>query len=126
MSNFDNGTLITRLCSSFQRQLVVYGMLNVVARRIMSQLVLSRGNMNGVAAAFEEKQQLLSEIQHEREDADPLIREWQERKGALRGTVQADELDIVLDTVQRAVKEFLDGEEQLHTWLEHAAGEGNG
>jgi hypothetical protein len=115
----DNDTMVIReLKDSYCRQLDCYRALGETVNKILSRLVLTRGDFSSVKVEFAEKQRLLGCIESERAGATGRVREWQERKSAMAGRDEAKELDGVLRQIETAIRKFLEGEEQLKRYLE--------
>lgn len=117
--------LVQKVADFSRGQLQRYGELRDITRKMLSQVVLSRGDISGVVDVFKRKQQLLGEISAERRNAREAIELWQQRKAAVRQTQDTAELDNTLQQMESTIKEFLDSEEQLKRYLEHAAGKGD-
>jgi hypothetical protein len=117
--------LVRELRDSYRRQLAFYGALGETGRKILSRLVLSRGDFSGVKADFAEKQRLLECIEAERFKTNGQVKEWQERKAFVAGFEEARELDGVLREIEGSIRKFLDGEEQLKRYLERAMQKGS-
>jgi hypothetical protein len=109
--------LIQALSESYRVQLWCYTVLHETAQRLLSRLILSRGDLSCVKSDFAEKQQLLERIETERQKTKARVSEWQERKALCAGTKEAVELDGILQKTETAIKKFLEGETQLEQYL---------
>lgn len=109
--------IITSLCSSFSVQIEHYKTLHDRTQKILSKLILSRGDVSPLRAAFDEKQVLLEAISAEREKIKPSIVWWQENKESLGTFTFAKELDALLVVMEKAIKKFLESEDQLERHL---------
>ena len=115
----DNDTLLIReLSDSFRMQLDYYKALSGIVRKIMTRLVLSRGNFGVIGPDLAEKQRLLVCIEGERSRTAHQVQSWQERKKGFASTPDAIELDTVLQETERVIRDFLDGEDQLRKYIE--------
>jgi hypothetical protein len=121
----DDTTLISALQASYKRQLSLYQSLASLVQKTLSQVVLTRGDISGLVASFARKKALLESILGERAEAEPLVREWQQRKATVTQGVPTAQLDSLLSKTQSVIRDFLDGEEQLKKYLEHVVKRGN-
>jgi hypothetical protein len=124
MLSVDNKTLIAGLTRSYTHQLELYKTLTALVQKALSHVVLSRGDLSGLIPVFTKKQELIDTIVKERQEMDPSVRLWQDRKADLRQSAQSQELDELLKTTQSAIFEFLEYEEQLKKYLEHVLKKG--
>jgi hypothetical protein len=123
--NENDTILIRELSDSYRHQLGFYTTLGETVHRILSRLILSRGDFSGVKGDFAEKQRLLECIDSERGKTSGSIKVWQERKSFIADHEAAKELDRVLREIESAIKKFLDGEEQLKRYLEQMIRKGS-
>ena len=115
----EHDTILVRdLSETFRRQLVWYQELRDLVGKILSRLVLSRGDVSGVISGLEKKKVLLEAIESERNRNSGLIAQWQERKGSIEKNGSVQELEMVLEQTSGAICEFLDEEEQLKKYIE--------
>ena len=121
----DDDTLVGEVAAFSGDQLRSYGELRDMTRRILSRVVLSHGDISGVLDVFKRKQALLHEISARRAKAKETIELWQRRKATVRETRDTRELETTLQAMESTIKEFLDSEEQLQRYLEHAANKGD-
>jgi len=112
--------LIQHLSQSLERQLHFYCQLNDLTQKILSRLILSRGDLTGIPQDFEKKQQFLAEIEKERQASHSITELWQQRKESIPKNESSMALDALLDKVQREIKRFLDNEGQLEKYLQMA------
>jgi hypothetical protein len=114
----DASSAITLLSESFSRQLLWYEELTRIDRKALSQLVLSRGDMTPFLASMNQKRSIIEKIERERE----LIRNgadyYRENKETIPSSASKDGLERVLARSESAIKEFLDGENQMKRYLE--------
>jgi hypothetical protein len=115
----ENETAVIReLCDSYRIQLGFYSALNETVQKILSKLILSRGDLSVLKNEFSEKKRYLDQIDAERLKTAPLVKVWQETKSLRGGTPEAMELDEILHDTENTIKKFLDGEDQLKKHLE--------
>jgi hypothetical protein len=114
----DDVTLVSTLSESYQRQLLWYMELADLVQKIMSQLILSRGNVAGVMEYFSRKQKIFDMIVEERNSISEQSILWQDRKHGLAGSEDVDNLNTLFDSTACAIKKFLEIEDQLKTYLE--------
>ena len=110
--------LIQELTASYKKQSVWYIELRDLVKKILSRLILSRGNMPELMIGLGKKKKLLDHIETERMRTSESVLRWQ---GIKKNIVVCDEtvaLNDVLDTTGIAIKEFLDEEEKLKKYLE--------
>jgi hypothetical protein len=122
----DDTTLISELSVSFTRQLQLYGELKKLVDSTFGKLVLSRGDVSRIVPAMERKNALVSTIVTERQRVQPRIVEWQERKASTTDSPGRRALDEVLERTERAIKEFLQSEDQMKRYLEHIVSKNGG
>lgn len=115
----DNDTILMRdLTVSYQSQLARYRSLRDVVRQLMSKLILSRGDLSGMIASLEKKQQLLKDIESERDRTAPLVAHWETRKTLVSPGSGGELLNTVLQQIADTIREFLDEEDQLRKYIE--------
>jgi hypothetical protein len=112
----DDLSCIRLLTASFSKQLAWYEELSRIARKTLSQLVLSRGDMTTVMATVVRKNKIVEMIEEEREKVRETADYYRTRKG--RMSAPKTDLDHLLATLESAIKAFLDGEDQLQRYLE--------
>lgn len=111
--------LIKELITVFSSQLTHYRELRDLVRKILSRVILSRGDITGVIAGLEKKKKLLDQIEAERLNSSELIAKWQERKSCFEKDGSVAALNSVLDQTESTIREFLDEEEQLKKYIEN-------
>lgn len=112
-------SLVDTLTDSFTRQNALYEKLERLVQRMLNQVVLSRGDLTGVMPLFAEKQRLMEAITHERERTGAQSGRWQREKGGCPSSVDTGALDGVLAETEKVIGRYLQGEEQLRTYLAH-------
>jgi hypothetical protein len=112
-----NHRTVTALIGSFSRQQKLYRSLCDIVHKILSQLVLTRGDVSSVMTLFEQKQNILAAIEKERSENTDAVEAWQQKKNSQESPSQ--ELESVLAEMQHVIKEFLDAEDQVKRYLEH-------
>ena len=117
MQEIETG-IIKELCDSYRIQLGLYNALCETAQRILSRLILSRGDLSALKTDFAEKKRYLERIEAERQKAAPQVKKWIDTKALHGETKEALELDGILSETENIIKRFLDGEEQLKKHLE--------
>lgn len=122
----DYSVLIGELTGSYARQVEWYNQLKITVQKILGQIAVSRGTMTGVMGLFEEKKRLLENIERERAQSKGNTELWVQVKKELAGSESAGRLDSILADTEKAIREFLETEEQLKKYLEHyMTGKGN-
>jgi hypothetical protein len=121
----DDNNLVRYLTESFVLQVGLYKKLAAVVQKILSQLVLSRGNLAAVMGLFEEKQGLMNTISGERDRVAHSVQAWQERKSVIPSSDATARLDAVLVETENVIKSFLDAEAQLEQYLKHLVAKEN-
>lgn len=122
----DYPILIEELTQSYSRQIEWYTKLETIVQKILGQVVLSRGDFSTVMGLFEEKKRLLETITQERESMKNNVEIWQKEKSQIPPSESTAKLNAVLSDAERAIKTFLDTENQLKKYLEHnMVGKGN-
>jgi len=109
---------IQELCDSYRLQLGFYRALSETVQKILSRLILSRGDLSALRNDFTEKQRLLEQIEAERMKTAPQVKRWMETKAKNGESEAAQELDGILRETEKTIKNFLDGEDQLKKHLE--------
>ena len=125
MNEQSTSQFVKELTRSYSLQVELYKKLNAIVQKIYGQLVLSRGDLTGVIAQFEEKQKLLNTIAAERERTQQSAEAWQQQKADAPKSEETAELDSVLAETETTIKTFLASEQQLERYLKHLAGNGN-
>lgn len=110
--------LIQVLTASYKKQFVWYIDLRDLVRKILSRLILSRGNMSELMIGLGKKKKLLESIESERSRVNESVLRWQEIKKKIAVCEETTTLNEVLETTSIAIKEFLDEEEKLKRYLE--------
>jgi hypothetical protein len=110
--------LILQLKETFSSQLSWYRDLRDLVRKILSRLVLSRGDVSGVISGLEKKKKLLETIEAERNRTADIVMQWQQRKSNLKSDQSVEDLNVILDQMGTVIREFLDEEEQLKNYLQ--------
>ncbi|MBD3316859.1 MAG: hypothetical protein GF344_13815 [Chitinivibrionales bacterium] len=112
-------SLIDTLVESFGRQNEYYGQLEKLVRKILGKVVLSRGDLTGVMPLIAEKQRLMEAISTERERTRSETERWQREKEHCDSCPETKRLDAILSETQEVIGRYLEGEEQLRTYLQH-------
>ncbi len=115
----DYSNLIDELIRSYTSQIELYRKLEIVVQKIIGQVAVSRGDYSSVMRLFEEKQKLVRSIEAEREQVKGSRELWQKEKELVPETGGRLKLDSVLAEAEEVIREFLEAEEQLKTYLEH-------
>lgn len=118
--------LLQKLMESFSAQLSLYTQLRDTVRKLMSKLVLSRGDVSGLLSGLEAKNRLLAQIGKERNSIAGDIELWQERKKQYPSCWEVEEFEQVLVRMEKVIKEFLDEEQKLQDYLEKVCSKENG
>jgi hypothetical protein len=115
----ENDTLvICDLKNSYRQQLSYYRALGEIGRKIMSRLVLSRGDFGAIKDDLFEKKRILACIEDERIRTAPQVNRWQEYKRRMVLSDDAREFDAILQETETVIRDFLDGEDQLKKYIE--------
>jgi hypothetical protein len=110
--------LIQELTASYKKQSVWYVELRDLVQKILSRLILSRGNMSELMIGLGKKKKLLDFVEFERSRTTESVLRWQEIKKNIIVCEETTSLNEVLETTSIAIKEFLDEEEKLKRYLE--------
>jgi hypothetical protein len=110
--------LIRELIASYEKQNEWYLDLRDLVQKILSRLILSRGNMSELMIGLGKKKKLLECIEHERLRTTESVQRWQEIKKNVIVCEETTSLNEILETTSVAIKEFLDEEEKLKKYLE--------
>jgi hypothetical protein len=110
--------LIQELTASYEKQFVWYIELRDLVQKILSRLILSRGNMSELMIGLGKKKKLLDFIEFERSRTTESVLRWQEIKKNIVVCEETAALNEILETTSIAIKEFLDEEEKLKRYLE--------
>jgi hypothetical protein len=114
----NDAAAIRELCDSYRIQLGFYNALDETVQRILSKLILSRGDLSALKTDFAEKKRFLEQIEVERHKTEEQVKMWQKTKSLHGETTEALELDGILRETENTIRKFLDGEEQLKRHLE--------
>jgi len=115
----DNDILIIReLIDSYKKQYDWYEQLRVMDQKILSRLILSRGDMHEMMLSFEKKKSLIDNLETERNHTSDAVLYWQKIKSAFPVCEDTDELNAILEKTTNAIKGFLDEEEKIKKYIE--------
>jgi hypothetical protein len=115
----DNKAILVReLTDTFSHQVQMYRELTTLVQRMIGNLVLSRGDMSGLLSSMEKKKKMLELIETERHSHSDAIMRWQSLKNNVTMTPEVNILEKVLEDTGCAIKEFINQEEQLRTYIE--------
>jgi hypothetical protein len=115
----DNDILIIReLIESYKKQYDWYEQLRVMDQKIMSRLILSRGDMHEMMNSFEKKKSLIENLEVERTRTSEAVQYWQKIKSSFPVCEDTDELNAILEKTTNAIKGFLDEEEKIKKYIE--------
>ena len=110
--------VIDHLCDSYQKQLSVYSQLIGNGQKMLNALLLNRAQASSLNKLFEKKQQLVEIIETERMHIQTDATEWQNIKGTIEHNPQVDNLNHLLEDIEKAIRKFLTNEDQLRLHLE--------
>src|SRR5690554_2129388 len=116
----ENDTILIQvLKTSFSLQLQWYKELLDLDRKMMSRLVLSRGDMSGIVTGMENKNRLIDMIQMERDRTCSMVGLWQKRKNELSNN-DTDRIafDEILEQIESTIREFLKEEDLLKKYID--------
>ena len=116
--NIDDTSLVRELTESFSSQVNTYCELKALVQKMMGKLILSRGDFTGLMGSMEQKKRLLDSIEHERLLHNNAIIQWQQRKRSIESSPEVNALDEILAHTGSVIKEFIDEEDQLQSYLE--------
>lgn len=115
----DNDILIIReLIDSYKKQYNWYEQLRVMDQKILSRLILSRGDMHEMMISFEKKKTLIDNLETERNRTSDAVQYWQKIKSDFPVCEDTDELNAILEKTTNAIKGFLDEEEKIKKYIE--------
>src|SRR5665647_1917216 len=96
--------LIQELTASYKKQFVWYIDLRDLVQKILSRLILSRGNMSELMIGLGKKKKLLESIESERSRVNESVLRWQEIKKKIAVCEETTTLNEVLETTSIAIK----------------------
>jgi uncharacterized protein YjaZ len=115
----DNDILIIHeLIESYRKQFDWYEQLRVMDQKILSRLILSRGDMHEMMNSFEKKKTLIDNLEKERIRTSDAVQHWQKIKSSFPVCEDTDELNAILEKTTTAIKGFLDEEEKIKKYIE--------
>ena len=120
--NGETSSAITILSNSFSKQLRWYEELAQIDGKTLSQLVLSRGDMAPLMASIRQKRSIIDLIERERSAIKDIAGFYSKNKAAMAPSPQKDDLERILAASESAMREFLEGENQLKRYLEFMMG----
>jgi hypothetical protein len=118
----DASSVVALLSDSFSRQLLWYEELTRIDRKALSQLVLSRGDMTSVMTSMLQKRSIIEKIEQERAIIKESAEYYKENKARMASSALKDEWERILARSEAAMKEFLEGENQVKRYLEFMMG----
>lgn len=110
--------LIQQLTAVLTGQLGHYREMRDLVRKMLSRVILSRGDLSGVISCLEKKKKLLDTIESERQESSVLFVQWQNRKDSIKEDAAVAAMNSILDQTEITIREFLDEEEQLKRYIE--------
>ncbi|HEX2955393.1 MAG TPA: hypothetical protein VHO70_01100 [Chitinispirillaceae bacterium] len=113
-----NTTIVRELTDTFNYQVRMYRELTLLVQKMIGNMVLSRGDMSGLLSSMEKKKKMLELIEIERHSHSDAIMRWQLLKNNVTMTSEVSVLEKVLEDTGCAIKEFINEEEQLRTYIE--------
>jgi hypothetical protein len=116
--NISQNMLVKELTDTFNCQIQMYRELKILVQKMIGKLVLSRGDMSGLISSMEQKKKIIESIECERSMHSDAIMQWQITKNNVTMTPEIGLLEKVLEDTGSAIKDFIDQEEQLRTYLE--------
>jgi hypothetical protein len=119
MRDADHTLLVGELERSFTLQIEWYEKLKAIVQKILSRVILSRGDMSTVKGLLAGKRDCLEAITRERERVAGSAGKWIELKASIPRTPAVMRLEAVLTDTERVIREFLETESQLQRCLEH-------
>ncbi|MDD5675143.1 MAG: hypothetical protein PHC61_13325 [Chitinivibrionales bacterium] len=108
--------LVNNLCRSYEQQLIWYTQLQQIMQKMLNGVILSGGDISGVLPPLQEKQTILERITAQHHECAPYETAWQQRKKQLP-QADVDRVMALLSRLSAVIKDFLDGEEQLKTYI---------
>lgn len=111
--------LIHKLKNSFGLQLQWYKELLDLDRKMMSKLVLSRGDISVIITGTETKNSLINKVQAERSNACEMIELWQQRKTEINSNDEERvALDKIFGEIENVIGAFLREEDLLKKYID--------
>ncbi len=114
---FDNEELLAALTDSYLRQLQLYRELSQLVQKALSQLVLSRGDAATIMAGVVQKGKIIDMLMEERKRIKTASVFYQSHKYRIPASPSREALADLLEKTEKAIKEFLEGEDQLKRYL---------
>jgi len=116
----ENDTILIQvLKTSFSLQLQWYRELLDLDRKMMSRLVLSRGDISGIVTGMENKNRLIDMIQMERDKTCTMVGLWEKRKNELSNNdPDRVSFDEILEQIESTIREFLREEDLLKKYID--------
>lgn len=108
--------LVNNLHDSLSLQLALYTELREIMQKMLNTVILSGGDISGVLEGLKQKQEILERIAAERRVNASNEALWQQKKRALPESL-AGRINKLLDQLAVVIKDFLDGEEQIKTYI---------
>jgi hypothetical protein len=108
--------LVAALHGSLSRQLGMYTELREIMQKMLNTVILSGGDISGVLEGLKRKQEILERIAAARRKSASCEALWQQKKKALADS-QAGPINKLLEQLTIVIKDFLDGEEQIKTYI---------
>jgi hypothetical protein len=116
----NDSDLVSILSASYSKQLAWYEELSRIVQKTLSQIILSRGDIAVITKSILQKQKIIDLIGEERDAIKESVELFKHRKAQLTISGLTNNLDLLLAESESAIKEFLEGEDQLKRYLEHA------
>lgn len=110
--------LLQELIKSYQNQLALYAELNTISSKLLSRLIMSRGDLSQIVDDMKKKSTYLQKIDNERKQIYNYITQWEKIKSTLHENELSKSLDSLLGKTQERIQEFLSIEDQLKKYLD--------
>jgi hypothetical protein len=110
--------IIRELINSYSSQLTGYRDLCDYVRKLLSRLILSRGDISVLMSGLEKKKKLMEKIDTERQNCVANVQTWQILKTRHAQNEDVLELNNLLEKTSGQIKDFLEEEEKLKKYVE--------
>jgi len=126
MNNSQAYTLISHLRESYENQLSLYTELIDNGQKMINALLLNRTQVSSLTALFEKKQALVDSIEKERHRIHDETVAWQQIKSSIERSPEVEQLNALLENIEKALQKFLTNEDHLRLHLEKFFGVSSG
>ena len=117
IETLDLNSVAERLLVCFSKQLECYDTLLEITKKMTAAISIKKGDLSAVMPFTEEKSRVLTKIESFKQEAVRDISIWKLKKNEATGNM-AEDLDYILEQIEKKITKFLKSEMQLQRQIE--------